>query len=674
MKGLHDSPIGDFTRGGQTTLMMFRMIGEVLTRFGGALIIVYSCTTIFLFFHFTSDYQRYLLARYAVSAAETELLGDGDKTTVIMNPDKTFTNTTQRSVYAAPIMKENLRHSLYMWMWNMLASMILCLSVLLMIFGFMIRFGKRLTKEEHLRGARIMEADAATRFLKQEKINSDLRLAGVPMFKGKETSHVLATGAPGTGKTTVLLELMQKIRQRGDRVVCFSPSGDFIQWFYREKKDTILNPFDDRCPYWDMWAEIEHPTHADLIAAAFLPIPAEGDKFWTQAAQWLISDLIKRTDREQDRDYRTFLQLLSTVPLDQLQEYLNGTAAAVTMDPAVEKMALSIKTTAMTTLRVLEYIRPREELFRIRKWVLNDDSDQWVFLNARADQLATCRPLLSCWLELFVNAMLSLPESRERRIWLILDELPELDKQESLQKALAQGRKFGLCGVIAFQNIAQLRTIYGKDGAQALAGLPSTWICLRQNDPETAKWISEAFGECEVNEQNEGLSYGSHEMRDGVSLSAQRKTRPVLLASEILGLADLEGYIKMPSPAPGVHFKMPHMSAKAVAPAFIPTKIPLALPAPTPERVQVIEPDPDAPEPAAAEEAPHDAAAAAAPATAAPATATAPEGESPSEPPATLGDEGMLIAHPGTGETSEPSEAQADPRLAYTDATDHPFG
>jgi hypothetical protein len=30
MTGLHDSAIGDFTRRGQTTLMFFRMIGEVL--------------------------------------------------------------------------------------------------------------------------------------------------------------------------------------------------------------------------------------------------------------------------------------------------------------------------------------------------------------------------------------------------------------------------------------------------------------------------------------------------------------------------------------------------------------------------------------------------------------------------------------------------------------------
>jgi hypothetical protein len=78
MKGLHDSPIGDFTRGGQTTLMMIRMIGEVFSRFGGAMLIVYTAATIALFMHRSEPYQRYLLMRYAGSAIAVTLMANGD--------------------------------------------------------------------------------------------------------------------------------------------------------------------------------------------------------------------------------------------------------------------------------------------------------------------------------------------------------------------------------------------------------------------------------------------------------------------------------------------------------------------------------------------------------------------------------------------------------------------
>jgi hypothetical protein len=88
-------------------------------------------------------------------------------------------------------MKLNLHSALYLWLWNMLASMTGCLMVLAMVFGAMIRFSKRLTKEEHIRGARLVDSQAAMRYLKENKVASDLRIAGVPLYAGKETSHVI---------------------------------------------------------------------------------------------------------------------------------------------------------------------------------------------------------------------------------------------------------------------------------------------------------------------------------------------------------------------------------------------------------------------------------------------------------------------------------------------------
>ena len=606
MKGLQDSPVGDFTRGGQTALMFVRMIAEVVSKFFGILVLAYSFTTAALFWHRTDFYERYLLVKYITSAVATEWLDNGDKPTTIDQPDGSVVQTRLVNVYRAPIMQQNVHYLLHTWLGCMLVSLTLALTALALIFATIFRFGRAQRLEKLLRGSIVVEADELVRRLKKENQASDLMLAGVPLFRDTETQHILLTGSTGTGKSSSLYRLMQRIRQRGDRAVCFSPSGDFIEWLYRDRHDILLNPFDLRCPGWAPWAECQRDYHYDMLASALIPDGKSTDPFWDKAARIVVSNLLQRMAQNGDTSIQKFLHLLSAVNLDHLQKYLAGTEAYTLLDPDSGKAAPGIRTTATTYARSLKYLSYQPDPFNIRDWVMNEDSDQWVFLNAKADQLDAARPLLSAWLEVFTNALLSLPEARDRRIWLIIDELPELHRLPSLPQFLAQSRKFGGCGVIAFQQISQLRDAYGRDGADTLTGLCTSWVCLRQNDPPTAEWTARSFGQSEYLEQSEGLSYGSHEMRDGVSLSQQRKMRDVLLPSEVRNLADLEGYIRLPGrlstgPVPIAHFQMKHQKKRVTAISFIKGKRIEALPAPAPstpgsadaDRAAIDVPEPD---------------------------------------------------------------------------------
>ena len=132
------------------------------------------------------------------------------------------------------------------------------------------------------------------------------------------------------------------------------------------------------------------------------------------------------------------------------------------------------------------------------------------------------------------------------------------------------GRKFGGCGVLAFQQLSQLRDRYGDEGAATLTGLCATWVSMRQNDPATATWVAQSFGEAEISEMQQGVSYGAHEIRDGVSITAQRRKRETLLPSQIMSLNDLEGYIRLPGDVPIGHFKIQYKPGNAQAVAFEP--------------------------------------------------------------------------------------------------------
>lgn len=61
-----------------------------------------------------------------------------------------------------------------------------------------------------------------------------------------------------------------------------------------------------------------------------------------------------------------------------------------------------------------------------------------------------------------------------------------------------------------------------------------------------SKWL----GLQEVSEAIENISYGAHQMRDGVSLNDQRREKPVVNPDKLMKLPDLEAYLKVPGDYP----------------------------------------------------------------------------------------------------------------------------
>lgn len=592
MSFLQESVLGDVTRGGQLLLHFLRMIGQVIQKFGGAGFAGSIFLSIFLFLKFTTEYDRYVTVRYYVAAAQAGVFSRSDRTTVFRTSDGRWISTTVNHIASAEQLHAVAKGTVIRAVWIYVISFFVVFTIIAVVVVLVWRMGFRQRQEKLLRGGRLIEGAELARELRREKLAGPITLAGVPLVDGFETSHILVTGTSGAGKTVALHSLLKDIRSRRERVICFSPSGDFIRSFYRGDSDVLLNPFDARCPSWSLWDDCPRPYDYDLIAGALVPDPVNvPDPFWNTAARTAISSLAQVMARRGERDIDRFLELLSTVSLSSLHQYLRGTEAAALLDPDAEKPALSIRSTAVTYARALKYLPHGRQAFHLREWVLDEDNDRWVFLNATDPQMAAVRPLLSMWLEILTNALLSLPESSDRRIWLVIDELPSLHKIPSLQDFLARARKHGGCGVIAFQTISQMREAYGKDAAESIAGLCSTWLCLRQPHHDTAKWVAQSFGDAEILEANQGLSYGANDMRDGVSLSNQRRTRPLILDSEVMTLPNLEGYLKMSGnlpddlTLPAARVRFPYVAHAPIAEPFIAGTMrdPVNVPATEPE-------------------------------------------------------------------------------------------
>lgn len=453
-----------------------------------------------------------------------------------------------------------------------------------------IRRGRRDGQDRFLRGGHKADDQELAKMIRKKGTASDIYLGRVPMVTGSEPEHLLITGAPGVGKSVLISSLLDRIGARGERAVILDRKGDFLQSFYSpERGDQILNPFDCRHAQWSPWAEASTRAEFARIAAAMVPEAGSKDPFWELAAQNILSNAMQMLKKDGDCTVSSLSWVLQNSSVEELANMLDATSARRLLAPENSKMANSVLGVLGQRAMALEYLPDQvgQEPFSIKEWVQNEDGKGWIFLPSKANQHDILKPLISTWADCLISSVLSLPTSRSRRIWLLLDELPSLQKLPSLQMGLAEGRGFGLCCLLGIQSVSQLREIYGRDGAESLIGMSNTQVHFRSNDPDTAAWISKALGEAEHDEVNESVTFSSSEFRDGVSNSSQRHTRPLVMPTEIQKLEKFHFFIKLPGawPVAETHVKpvdRPQVAEPFVPAAEKPVAKPMAAPAPQP--------------------------------------------------------------------------------------------
>ncbi|MGC2891308.1 MAG: type IV secretion system DNA-binding domain-containing protein, partial [Candidatus Acidiferrum sp.] len=78
-----------------------------------------------------------------------------------------------------------------------------------------------------------------------------------------ESSHILIMGDTGMGKSTLMRQILLQVEARGDTAIVYDPALEYAPKFYKpERGDIILNPIDQRMPYWSPSDELTHITES----------------------------------------------------------------------------------------------------------------------------------------------------------------------------------------------------------------------------------------------------------------------------------------------------------------------------------------------------------------------------------------------------------------------------
>jgi type IV secretory pathway TraG/TraD family ATPase VirD4 len=351
-----------------------------------------------------------------------------------------------------------------------------------------------------------------------------------------EDQHFEIIGDTGSGKTTIIMQMLRQIQARGHSAILYDPACEFIERFYDASRgDIVLNPLDRRCPYWGPSEELVRRAEARTIAASlFQPTNDKKGEFFTESPQKIFAHLLLELPTPQ--------QLVHWMSHpEEIDRRVKDTELASLIDPSAPHQrsgVLGSLSLIADSFRLLPKKEDAKDQWTAREW--SKDRKGWIFITSQPAEREALRPLHSLWIDMLVLRMLSAPKPEQHPVWFVLDELASLQKLPQLHTAITENRKSRNPIVLGFQGKAQLEVIYGHL-AEVMLSQPATKIFLKTTEPNAAEWVSRAIGKVEIERMKE-THFDGH--RSGRNFSLDRQTEALVLDSEISGLDNLHAYLK----------------------------------------------------------------------------------------------------------------------------------
>ena len=434
------------------------------------------------------------------------------------------------------------------------------------------RHGRRLRGAEEVTAAefnRRNQSDGVA-FLTLEPPKLAERLRGrdggrVRIPRSIEDNHFLIMGDSGSGKSTLIRGLLTQIAERGETAIVYDPALEYTGQFYSpERGDIILNPLDERMPYWPIADEVIRPAEALTLATALFPETVGGNQFFARGGCKINAHLLNLKPTPQE-----LLAWLSDE--HELERRLKGTPlAAMIYENAGPQRGGMLATLSMVadSLSLLPVKTPSLPIFTVAEWAKHPTG--WIFVTSIPEAREQLRGLISMWLDMLVLRLMNRGKRASRPVWFVLDELASLHRLPQLHTAIHEHRKAGNNVVLCFQGRSQLEAIYGHQ-AEAMFSQPATKVFLKTSEPRAARWISDTLGEVEIERLRESRTHGQMpHPRESRSFQLEHEIRPLIMKEEITGLPKGHGFLKCGNLV--VRMSFPYLKLPERHPAFVERK------------------------------------------------------------------------------------------------------
>lgn len=394
--------------------------------------------------------------------------------------------------------------------------------------------------------------------------------------RADETEHIMLLGDPGTGKTQSIHHFLLQIaaRQPAEAVVIYDPAAEFIKRHYSHSRgDVILNPTDQRSPYWSPSVELHTLTDKKLLAESFLPGKSDANQpssssFFLKAARAIFGRMLEfKPTPAQMVDW-----LKSEDAIDAIVAGTEHTHLIPKSAHGQRAGVLGVLAELGDILRLLPEREACESEISLSEWARRRRG--WIFITSRMDMREALRPLHAAFINVLMKRLMSVsPEwGQTHPCWLIVDEVHSLNRLPALYETETEGRKYGIKLIQGTQGKTQYEEYYDRL-AKAMLAAPKLKLFFRCGESESARWISDTIGEYEIEKPRIATTASVEDRgRDALNYSTTTEHHQAISKEEIMSLPDLHGYWKYGDAV--VPFRLPLAPVRVVAQGYIPRALP----------------------------------------------------------------------------------------------------
>lgn len=434
------------------------------------------------------------------------------------------------------------------WIWNGAVMMALGRTIALVLmavvtaasisYAMMISNALVVDTREHVDGMRLLQGKEGLGHLRaitgkeSGKQPAGLEIApDIPLAKLREIRGTLILGAIGSGKTRILLYILDRILDaiktkpdRRIRLLVHDTTGELLDGLPLEDNQfAALHGARPGGWAWALGRDVLTASDAESVADAMAPKTSD---MWGAGASIFLAAAQIKCQHEHNTSWgiaEFYDNLLEDpITLKPLYEKIYPVAASlIEIDPvtgALSKTTVSFLLTFRAA--VLRYLRPLAENWRGIPGERQFSFIEWLEGSNPAYpavvvlQRAGKYPQMSAaWIGAVVDTIAghvndaSFPNSQDRRVFLALEELATLGKLMNLSTLLDTGRNKGIGVFASVQEPEQLTIHYGNEEAKTiLKRFRTKIICQQVLDADTDEFSMAHIGKRTVIETTETKS------------------------------------------------------------------------------------------------------------------------------------------------------------------------